>query len=102
MVHCAGNKAEGLLTDRSEPKGETFKVRERQIELADALTWVLKAQEPEVWSIGRVELDGIQWAVVEVKMLEVRHDDLGPVHHWTVVVVFLVHYKALEVREPKG
>jgi len=30
MVHCAGNKAEGLLTDRSEPKGETFKVRERQ------------------------------------------------------------------------
>jgi len=64
VVHCAGNAAEGLLTDRSEAKGEVFKVRERQIELADVLTWVLKAQELEVWSIGRVELDGMQWAVV--------------------------------------
>lgn len=90
------------MTDRSEPKGEIFKVRERQVELAYVLTCVLKAQELEIGSVGRAELDGIQWAVVEVKVLEVRHDDLGPVHHWIVVVVFLVHYEVFEVREPQG
>lgn len=58
MVPRPGKTTEDLLTDRGEPKAETFKVGERQTEPANVLTWVLEAKDLEIWSIGRVKLDG--------------------------------------------